>query len=108
MVEAVTLVCEFCGSEYQTRATNKGRYCGRSCADKAAYARDRESGRVRVPRERAEEAARIYSEAVAAGKAGATKAVAAQLGLSRSHASVMIRAARDLGLLGEALNGRAG
>lgn len=56
-------------------------------------------GRPRTPRGQAEEAARIYSEAVEAGNRAPTKAVAAQLGYSRSQASRMIRTARDLGLL---------
>jgi hypothetical protein len=56
-------------------------------------------GRRRTPREQAEEAAQIYSEAVGSGNRAPTKAVAAQLGYSRSQASRMIRTARDLGLL---------
>jgi hypothetical protein len=99
--EAVTLVCELCSSEYPSRATNKGRYCSRSCTDKAAYARNREAGRVLVPRREAEQAARIYAEAVASGSRAPQKAVIDRLGCSRSRASRMIRAARDLGLLGE-------
>lgn len=99
--EAVTLVCEQCGGEYETRATSTGRYCSRSCADKAAYARNRESARVQVPRGQVEQAARIYTEAVAAGSRKVQLAVVAGLGCSRTRASLLIRAARDLGLIGE-------
>lgn len=99
--EAVTLVCEQCGGEYETRATNTGRYCGRNCAAKASYARNRESGRVQVPREQVEQAARLYAEAVAAGNRKVQLAVVTGLGCSRTRASLLIRAARDLGLLGE-------
>jgi hypothetical protein len=58
-------------------------------------------GRRRTPREQAEEAARIYAEAVASGSRAPTNAVADALGYSRSQASRMIRTARDLGLLAD-------
>lgn len=56
-------------------------------------------GRPRTPREQAGEAARIYTEALDSGSKAPTKAVAAQLGYSRSQVSRMLRTARDLGLL---------
>ena len=56
-------------------------------------------GRRLTSREQAEQAARIYTEAVATGSRAPTQAVAAELGYSRSQASRMIRTARDLGLL---------
>lgn len=58
-------------------------------------------GRRLTGREQAEQAARIYAEAVASGSRAPTQAVAHELGYSRSQASRMIRAARDLGLLGD-------
>jgi hypothetical protein len=64
----------------------------------------RVAGRHRTPREQAEEAARIYAEAVDSGSRAPTQAVANQLGYSRSQASRMIRTARDLGLLGDTSN----
>lgn len=57
-------------------------------------------GQRRAPREQAEIAARLYTEAVASGSRAPTQAVADQLGYSRSQVSRMIRTARDLGLLG--------
>jgi hypothetical protein len=57
-------------------------------------------GRRRAPRELAEQAARIYTEAVAKGSRAPTLAVAHELGYSRSQASRIVRAARDAGLLG--------
>jgi len=56
-------------------------------------------GRPHTPREQAERAAKLYTEAVASGSRAPTQAVAAELFCSRSHASRLIRSARDLGLL---------
>lgn len=59
-------------------------------------------GRRRAPRELAERAARIYTEAIAQGSRAPTLAVAHELGYSRSQASRILRAARDAGLLDRA------
>lgn len=61
-------------------------------------------GHQRTPREQAEIAAQLYTQAVADGSRAPTQAVADQLGYSRSQASRMIRTARDLGLLGNAVS----
>lgn len=65
-------------------------------------------GRRRAPREKAEEAARIYIKAVASGSKAPTMAVANELGYSRSQASRLVRAARDAGLLDQAQAAPAG
>ena len=101
--EAVTHVCEQCGSEYLSRATNASRYCGRSCQDRVNAERNRQIERERYMTregEAASQAARIYAGALESGSTRLTDAVAAGLGCNRTRAWLLIRAARDLGLLG--------